>query len=224
MTQIAKTIEVNWDKAQLTVEKIEDLIMDWRLYPRKGVDCTVVDNYAKAMLAGSTFPYVKVGVLNGKKMIIDGVHRINARKQLKIEYADCLVSKLNSEAVLFAESVRWNSGHGKNFTRDELNANIRRLKKYNFNASEIQNIVHIPASEITREFTRPITSVTLPSGKRKPCIDIKPGEAGVDGLICLKNAFFIVCRWAEQGKIPSEPPFRELAERTKTALGKIRFE
>jgi hypothetical protein len=220
--RIANTT-VNWDKAHSSIEKIADLVMDWRLYPRKEVDHNVVNNYANAMLSGSAFPRVKIGIFARKKIIVDGVHRVSARKQLKIEYIDSAVMKFDSEALLFAEAVRLNSGHGKTFTEAELDANIRKLKKYKFNVNEIQSIVHVPASEITREFTRPITHITLPSGKRKACIEVKPGEAGVHGLICLKSALFIVCRWAEAGKIPSEPPFKELAERIRLALQKVRF-
>lgn len=212
---------MDWDKVHLRIEKIADLVMDWRLYPRKEVDHNVVNNYANAMLAGSAFPSVKIGIFSGKKIIVDGVHRVSARKQLKIEYIGCAVMNFDSEAMLFAEAVRLNSGHGKSFTEVELDANIRKLKKYKFDVNEIQSIVHVPASEITRETTRPITTVTLPSGKKMSCTEIKPGENGVEGLICLKNALFIVCNWAESNKIPDEPPFKELAVRIRLALGKL---
>lgn len=214
----------NWDKAPVSLEKIRDLLVDLRLYPRKEVDQVVVENYARALRAGASFPYVKVGVLAGKKIIVDGVHRIRSRELLKIDYVQCSILQFQSEGELFAEAVRLNSSHGKAFCEAELKANVKRLQRYKFDTNDIVAICHIPASEITRETTKPITSVTLPSGKKLSCSKIKPGEHGVYGLICLKNALIIVCNWAQQHKIPDEPPFKELVVRARVALRKVRFD
>lgn len=213
----------DWDKAPVSVQKIEDLVFDWRLYPRKQIDQQVVENYARALRAGSVFPSVKVGLFNGRKILVDGVHRVSSRKLLKIGYVDCSILPFHSEAELFAEAVRLNSSHGKAFCEIELKENIKRLQKYKFDTNDIVAICHLPASEITRETARPITSVTLPNGRKVSCTDVKPGEHGVHGLICLKNALIIVSNWSESGKIPDEPPFRELVTRARVALGKVRF-
>ena len=214
----------NWDKARVSVEKIRDLVLDWRLYPRKQVDQVVVENYARALRAGANFPYIKVGVLDGKKIIVDGVHRIRSRELLKIDYVDCAILHFQSESELFAEAVRLNSSHGKGFSEVELNVNIRRLKRYKFDVNDIVAICHVPASEITRETTRPITTVTLPSGKKIPCTKVNPGDGGIHGLLCLKNALIIVCNWAESNKIPThEPVIRELVARVRVALKKVQI-
>jgi hypothetical protein len=213
----------DWDKVQTRVEKIADLIFDFRFYPRKEVDRQLVKTYARALEAGSVFPSVKVGLFKGNKVIVDGFHRVESRILLKIDYVDCSVLPFQSEGELFAEAVRLNSGHGKSFTELELKASIRRLRRYKFAVDDIVGICHVPASEITLETTRPIMSVTLPSGKKVSCCAVKPGENGVHGLICLKNALFIVCNWAEKGKIPDEPFFKDLVVRARLALGKVRF-
>jgi hypothetical protein len=223
-SQVSRYSAKDWDKTQTKIEKIADLVLDWRLYPRKEVDHQVVKTYANALKAGSVFPPIKVGLFKGDKVVVDGFHRVESRILLKIDYADCSILPFQSEAELFAEAVRLNSSHGKNFTEVELKANIRRLQKYKFNVKDIVALVHVPATEITREMTRPITTVTLPSGKKMPCTQIKPGEAGIHGLLCLKSALMIVCNWAEQDKIPSDEPFiRELVARASAALKKVRF-
>jgi len=213
----------DWDRASVSVEKISNLVVDLRLYPRSQVDQAVVENYARALRAGANFPSVKIGVLAGRKIVVDGLHRIRSRELCKIDYVDCSVLQFQSEGGLFAEAVRLNSSHGKGFCETELKANIKRLQRYKFDTTDIVAICHVPASEITRENVRPISNVTLPSGKKLSCTQIKPGERGVHGLICLKNALLIVCNWSESQKIPDELPFRELVGRAREALGKVRF-
>lgn len=214
----------DWDKAPLSLEKIDNLVLDWRLYPRKEIDTSVVRKYARALQAGANFPPIKVGVLNGKKIIVDGVHRVKSRIMLKIPYVEALILKFDNDAQLFAEAVRFNSTHGKGYTEEEIRDNIKRLKKFKFDVNDIVAICHVPASEIVNNTKQPIMSITLPSGKKVPCTKVKPGKHGIRGLLCLKNALIIVCNWAEQNKIPTdEPVIKELVMRTRAALNKCNF-
>ena len=63
----------DWSSAPIRLEKIDELVFDWRLYPRKSIDYRIVYRYAKALKAGAVFPPIKVGLLNGVKIIVDGV-------------------------------------------------------------------------------------------------------------------------------------------------------
>jgi len=214
----------DWDKAPVSLEKIAELLFDWNIYPRKEIDMQKVKDYAKALKTGATFPPIKVGLFEGNKIVVDGFHRAHSRIELKIEYIECQILRFQSEAELFAEAVRANSSHGKPFTQIEVKASIRRLRRYNFNAKDIVSIVHIPASEIRSESTKPIIVLTLPSGKKLSCLKVRPGKEGVHGLTCLKNALKIVTNWAEDEKIPNDPVFRELVERVQRALKNPHFE
>jgi hypothetical protein len=214
----------DWDKAPVSLEKIAGLLFDWNIYPRKEIDKGKVNDYAKALKTGATFPPIKVGLFEENKIVVDGFHRAHSRIQLKIDYIECRILRFQSEAELFAEAVRANSSHGKPFTEIEVKANIRRLRRYNFDPKDIVNIVHIPASEIRSESTKPILMLTLPSGKKLSCVKVKPGKEGVHGLTCLKNALIIVANWAEDEKIPADPVFRELVERAQRALETPHFE
>jgi hypothetical protein len=227
---VSKTVAFaakDWDHAPVALEKISDLILDWRLYPRMEVDHkVVVERYARAMQAGANFPYIKVGILAGKKIIVDGAHRVGAYMLLKIDHVTCAELPFSSEAELFAEAVRLNSSHGKNFTEAELKANIRRLQKYKFDVKDIVALVHVPACEIHREAAAPVTVLTSPSGKKILCRspDFDVDEPDVKALVELKNALMLVCRWAESGQVPNNhPAIRKLVERTRLALGKVRF-
>ncbi len=209
----------NWDKIPIRVLKIEDLVFDWRFYPRSEVDDKVVKSYAKALQAGSVFPPVKIAVFAGKNIIVDGVHRVESRKLLKIEYADCAVHHFDSEGAMFAEAVKLNSSHGKSFSQAEIRASIRTLKRYNFSVSDIVAFTHVPAAEIQCERTKPVTVVTAPRGRK---IDCQKGE--VAELLRFKNALVLCCSWAEQHRIPTDNPgLQKLVVRCRLALGKVRF-
>jgi len=217
----------NWDKAMVSLEKINDLVFDWRFYPRKEIDHRVIDNYSRALRAGSVFPPVKVGLFAGKKIIIDGVHRINSRKLLKIDYVDCVVLPFETEAELFAEAVRLNSDHGKAFSTVEVKANIERLKKYKFDVKDIVALTHVPASEIYREAAAPITELTAPSGRKIHCniqkVDCN-GQPDIHELIQFKNALILIRDVAQKGCIPTDDAyFKDLVAQCHLALRKVRF-
>lgn len=217
----------DWDKAPVKVEKIADLVLDWRLYPRKELDLQVVKTYAEALEAGANFPRVKVGMLNGKKIVVDGAHRIHSRMRLKIDYVDCSTLPFQSEAELFAEAVRLNSEHGKSFTEAELKASIKQLKKYKFDIKDIVALTHVPASKIYREADTPITVLTGPGGRKIHCdiqnIDCN-GQPNTRELIQFKNALLLIRDVARKGCIPTDDAyFKDLVTQCRSALGRIRF-
>ena len=224
---VAACIAKDWDHAPVKVEKISDLVLDWSLYPRKEVDQQVVGAYAKALDAGSVFPTLKVGLFRGRKIVLDGFHRLGSRKLKKIDYADCSELPFTSEAEMFAEAVRLNSGHGKGFSEVELKDNIARLKKFKFDVKDIVALVHVPAAEIYRESAAPIVTLTAPCGK-KFHVDSKSGKVqpGLSGreLVELKGALVRFCSLAESGRFPlDDPVIKELVNRAHLDFERLRF-
>jgi len=223
---VALTVGRDWEKAPVNVEKISSLVLDYTLYPRKEVDMALVQVYARALEAGSVFPCVKIGLLAKEKIIVDGVHRIRSREQLKIDYVDCQSLKFESEATLFAEAVRLNSGHGKGFSDVELKANIKRLQKYKFDVQDIQSLVHVPIAEICRETAAPIVTLTAPCGKKfhaDSAGKLKPGLNGRE-LVDLKNSLVLFCNLAESGRFPvNDPVIKALVDRARLDFGRLCF-
>jgi len=217
MTKSLTTTVKNWDSAVTRVEKISDLVLDWRLYPRKEVDHgEVVENYARALRAGCVFPTVKIGLFKGKKIIVDGAHRIRAHQLEHIDSVKCSILPFDSEAELFAEAVRLNSSHGKGFTKVEVKDNIKRLKQYKFTAKDIQALTHVPACEVYREAAAPILTLMTPSG-RTIGIGAKPDP---QNLIDLKNALRLCLRWNPR-KVPIDnAETMALIVRCHLAMGK----
>lgn len=86
--------------------KIVDLVFDSELYPRMKVAWFTAYSYAQAMRSGKEFPPIIVGVLKGKRYVVDGWHRVEARKLLKEEYIQGMVQNYASEKLLFEDAVR----------------------------------------------------------------------------------------------------------------------
>jgi hypothetical protein len=215
----------NWDKAPVCVEKISSLVWDLNLYPRCMVDRETVEKYARALKAGSVFPPVKVGLLNGEKIIVDGVHRIRARKLLGIEYIECAELPFKSMAELFAEAVRLNSSHGKTLSKKDLKWSIKQLQKFKFSVKEIVALAHVPASEIHR-ITPSIKSLTTPSGKKWNCKpECSSRQPNIREILEFKNALIFIRDAARKGCIPKDDPlFKQLVTECRLALGGIRFD
>jgi len=220
----ATAMVVNWDKVPVSFVKIRDLVFEWSFYPRKEVDQATVENYARALEAGAVFPPIKVGLYQGKKIVVDGFHRVAARQRFLMESIDAAILPFETEAELFAEAVRLNSGHGKGFTEAELKANIKRLLQYNFSVKEIQSLLHFPLSEIRKEFATPILNMTTPSGRRLSYYHGKALDSQNDEvtLIELMNALKVCSKWAESARVPiGNVKAIALAVRCHLALGKV---
>lgn len=210
---------LDWNSAPVRLEKIDELVFDWKLYPRKSIDYSIVYRYAKALKAGAVFPPIKVGLLNGTKIIVDGVHRVKAHQNLGIDHIRSVSLPFKSEAELFAEAVKCNSSHGRPFGYEDIRKSIQLLKKYRFDVNEIVSLIHVPASEITRINTKPITKIQAPCGRRIYCT----GKPDFKELIQFKRALMLIRDVARVGCIPDEEPFRTLVRECREALGRLRF-
>jgi hypothetical protein len=211
----------DWDRAPVSVENLDDLVLDWDVYPRKSVDSSVAHRYALAYKAGSVFPPVKIGLFDGKKIIIDGAHRIGSRREMDLDHVDCAVLPFETKAELFAEAVKWNSDHGRPFEREEVKANIKRLKEFKFDVKDIVALTHVPASEIYREAAAAITVIRAPCGRKIYCNGT--GQPDYRELIEFKRALQTIRDVAGSGCIPDDALFRDLVRQCRDALGKVKF-
>ncbi len=79
------TYEPKWTEEPEDIE-IEALVLDDELFPRERIDRMKVDEYAEVMREeGAQFPPVRaIRLRDGRLMVIDGWHRINAAKRLDL--------------------------------------------------------------------------------------------------------------------------------------------
>lgn len=93
---------------------ITELVFDQSIYPRKEMDQRHVEEIRAAMETGVALPPI---VVQKKSMrIVDGVHRYFAYMSGSIEEVEVVEKSYASEAELFLDCVRLNSGHGKRLT------------------------------------------------------------------------------------------------------------
>jgi len=130
--------------------KIQELKFCEEIYPRIKPDWLTTYQYRKAMEAGSKFPPILAGKIANEEgyYIIDGVHRVEAYKQLKEEYIEAIVKEYNSFEEAFVEAVKLNISHGRPLSVQERVRIIDKLEEMNFSKEEISEIVKVPISEI----------------------------------------------------------------------------
>jgi len=142
--------------------KISDLTLDLDLYPRIKTAWLTVYQYAEAMKAGSVFPAVTVGKLKGKLFLVDGWHRVEARKLLKEEYIEAIVKQYEGKREMFVDAVRLNSVHGRRLSVQEMVRIMYKLEKWHFEPEKIAEIIKVPVDKI--EMFR-VRTIIGPNGK-----------------------------------------------------------
>lgn len=142
--------------------KISELAFDSNLYPRMKVGWLTAYQYAQAMRAGSIFPPILVGRLKGKLYVVDGWHRLEAKKMLKEEYVEAMVKNYENKRDMIVESIRLNSTHGRPLSVQEKVRLIYKLEDLEFRVEEISEIVKVPVGNIERLKARIIIG---PNGK-----------------------------------------------------------
>ena len=142
-----------------TLQKISELIIDSELYPRIKSGWLTAYQYAQAMKANSIFPPITVGIYKGKKYVVDGVHRIEAKKLLKENYIDAIVKPYESEKEMFVDAVKLNSTHGRPLSVQEKVRIIDKLEKMQFSLQDISEIVKVPIDKISHFQERIILNI-----------------------------------------------------------------
>lgn len=219
---------IDWEKAECRTEQLSDLWLDLNVYPRERPDPEVVASYAKAKLAGAEFPAIKVALYQGRKVIVDGGHRVGSHKQLKLPTIECYELPFTSAVEIFAEAVRCNNMHGKAFNPTDVKRNIKRLRQLKFEVEDIVRLLHVPAAEIRNVTAEPIVKLRTPWGSTKnvfqsptPSVAVDP-DSDVCELIKFKNNLQAVINYANKRKRPIEElVVKELVTSTRAALGRL---
>jgi len=128
--------------------KIETIVFDPLVYPRKDLSPYNVLRLAQAIEAGATVPPITIE--SDTKRLVDGWHRLNAFKRLGLESIDATVKKYASDAELFADAVRLNISHGEHLDQYSVRNAIIRLQQYGLQRAEISEIVRLPIAKIEK--------------------------------------------------------------------------
>lgn len=149
-------------KSKVRLVKISKLHFDETVYPRMKVGWMTAYIYAQAMKAGSIFPPIVVGQFKKQMYVVDGWHRVEARKLLKEEYIQAIVRQFESKRDMFVEAVKLNASHGRPLNVQEKVRIIEKLKELRFKPQEITEIIRIPLDKLEKFAARVIRG---PNGK-----------------------------------------------------------
>ena len=130
------------------VVKLSEITFDADLYPRSSVNWQTSYDYAMSMNAGVQFPPIILAVSNGKKILVDGKHRIDAMTQQKITETDAVVHIGWSRKKIFEEAVKSNISHGRALSPFEKRRIALKLRDEGYNDADIVELIQVPADKL----------------------------------------------------------------------------
>jgi hypothetical protein len=110
-----------FDMGDITLVNVDSIIVDLELYPRyfsgKAPNLFYkARDYRDKMEAGAQFPPVILGAFQGQLILVDGLHRLEAVKQLGKNQIAAEIHSYNDLAAIFLDAVKYNASHGKAFS------------------------------------------------------------------------------------------------------------
>ena len=148
-------------KSEEKVMKVDDIVVEDSIYPRKSPDWITSYKYSQAMRAKVNFPPIVVARIDGKFLLVDGFHRLQANKLNKIEHVSVTVLEGLTREQAFLESVRLNVAHGQPLNVADRTRVILRLRDMKYPIEKISEIVHIPVDKINSFVAQRVTTTTL---------------------------------------------------------------
>lgn len=137
---------------------IKDIVLVKDLYPRENWNFQTAYGYSQAMLAGAKFPPITVALDKGRYTLVDGKHRIEAKKILKLKDIEAEVIVGWSPKDIFEEAVRINSAHGKTLTVFEKRNIALKLRNWKYSPNQISELISVPVSKLNNFISQNLVS------------------------------------------------------------------
>ena len=120
-----------------------------------------VHAYAEEMKAGSTFPPIDVGRYQDRLIVVDGYHRVNAHKELKLEHIQANIIDYDNLLELIKDSVKANNHHGVRYTPQDKAHIAKLLQEHGLDKQEISELVKISVDNLDRFTTKNFSGKTI---------------------------------------------------------------
>jgi hypothetical protein len=140
---------------------IGSIVFDKGIYPRQGFWWAQSYAYSQEMLAGAKFPMITVGYLDGKHVLIDGKHRLEAYKINKEKHISCNVIYGMTRDQMFIEAIRLNISNGVSLSTYDKVMCIKKLEDMSIDIAEISKIIQVPLDKISQFVARRMTITTV---------------------------------------------------------------
>ncbi|MFW6282972.1 MAG: ParB N-terminal domain-containing protein [Minisyncoccales bacterium] len=136
MVKVKKTIEI---------KKIK--ILD-EIYPRVQLNWQTSYDYAESMKSGAKFPPIVIGLYKGNYVLIDGYHRIEAKKLNKEQKIQAEIHTNIDKKKMFEMAIKLNISHGKTLTPYEKRKIALRLREMKYPNSKVSELIQIPLNKL----------------------------------------------------------------------------
>lgn len=128
--------------------KTSDIKFDVSLYPRAGHDWRTSYDYAQSMKSGAVFPPVILAKYNNQLILVDGKHRLEAYKTLKIDTVKAEVYIGWSKKKIFEEAIRYNISHGRVLSPYEKRMLALKLRQFGYNDAQVSELIQVPLDKV----------------------------------------------------------------------------
>ena len=127
---------------------IDELVEDYRLYPRAEVDGATVEQFREALRAGAKFPPLRVCAKSLR--IIDGFHRKTAYEREKATQVLCALEDVADDRDLFCRAAQANASHGRRYSVDDYATAVRLAKRLGLTREQISADLFLPLERVEK--------------------------------------------------------------------------
>ena len=127
---------------------IDDVVEDYRLYPRSEVDGATVEQFREALRAGAKFPPIRVCAKSFR--IIDGFHRKTAYRREQATHVLCAVEEVVDDIDLFRRAAAANASHGRRYSVDDYATAVRLAKRLGLTREQISADLLLPLDRVEK--------------------------------------------------------------------------
>lgn len=169
--------------------EISDIVFDKEIYPRTSYHWQTSYDYSESIKAGAKFPPITLALFKGKKFLIDGKHRLEAYKILKIKQINAIIIIGLNRKQMFVRAIESNIAHGKVLSPYEKRNIILRLRNYNYNPKEISEIIQITSDKLEKFIgTRLINSITGEEIVKSPLSHLAGGDFSPEEIVAIEKS------------------------------------
>lgn len=129
---------------------IKDVFFDEELYPRSGYNWQTGYDYSESMKTGAKFPPIILALYKKKLYLVDGKHRLEAHKILKLKKIDAVVYTGWDKKKIYTEAVRTNINHGRVLSPYEKRTIAMKLLEFKYKDKEISKIINVPTEKLEK--------------------------------------------------------------------------
>ncbi len=170
-------------KETLVRMPLAELVLDFGLYPRGGVDSQHVAYMREALDSGVTLPPI---VADKKtKRISDGFHRFRAYEYQKRDTVEVLLKDYANEQEMLLDAIRLNSSHGHNLTAHDRVHCVILAERLSIPEEELASALHMEIEKLG-ELKIDRTGTMRVAGVRQP-IALKRTIRHMAGRILTKD-------------------------------------